>query len=404
MRPHSLTAIALTATTPSLFAQQTETIWQNATTTHLAVAATQARSMDAEITDLNNDNINDIVVAVEFGTNVVMLGKADGTFHYKTGLFPTSRLADSEDIAVADFNNDNRPDLAFACEDDQTPELFIQQPDGTFKDLSENLPVMTVGNAILAIDIDNDKDLDIILADAGQTTQPQLPASGAPNVLLINDGKGNFTKDTSGILPQTNGATQDMEAGDLDNDGDLDLVIGNENGNEVWINNNGKFTDMTESLLPDPPAPVETREIDLADIDNDGDLDLFVANVGWRGLDARNMLYINNGSGSFEDVSKTNIPRNLEWTLDVEFADLDNDKDLDIVLAQHDQGGQSKPVRVLINDGTGDYSDKTDQWVPDLELVHAIDVEVADLNKDGTPDIYIANHVTADRLLLSSDK
>lgn len=344
----------------------------------------QGRSMDAELIDLNGDGRLDLIVAAEFGQNVVLLSSGSG-FADSRNAIPRGRVHDSEDIATGDFDGDGRLDVVFVAEDDQANELYLQTKPGVFTDASEMLPSPGhVTNAVLALDIDGDGDLDLMLGNQGQ------------NVVWLNDGGAGFAPDASGRIPEDARTTQDIEGGDLDNDGDLDLVIANENGDRVLINDgSGRFTDQSERRLPALPA-IETREADLADLDGDGDLDLVLANVGWNpAMDARNRVLLNDGSGVFIDHTDR-TPPNDGFTLDADCVDLDGDGDVDIVLGNSQKG---PPVQVWLNDGAAGFTDATTAWVPSLKLTHAIDVEVVDLDGDGRWEIYIANHVSADKLL-----
>ncbi len=360
--------------------------WRPGSAELLPLESLQGRSMDAELTDLNADGMPDLIVASEFGQNVVLLASRAGSFAESTNALPRGRIHDSEDIAVADFDADDRPDIVFVAEDDQTNELYLQTQPGVFIDASDRLPAPGgVSNAVLAVDIDADGDLDLILGNAGD------------NVVLLNDGAAGFTPDQDGRIPADARTTQDIEPADIDADGDTDLIIANEDGNRILINDGrGFFDDETDERLPSMPD-IETREIDAADLDADGDLDLVFANVGWRpGKDPTNRVLLNDGTGVFTEAES--LPPSGGNTLDTELADLDGDGDTDILFG-HSQSGP--PVQVWINGGNAAFKDRTASWVPQLTLVHTIDLEPIDLDADGKLDLYIANHVSADVLLVN---
>ncbi|MEM9166592.1 MAG: VCBS repeat-containing protein [Planctomycetota bacterium] len=348
-------------------------------------AVTNGKTMDVEAADLNGDGRMDLVLAVEFGQNAVML-YGDGRYAYARDALPQGALRDSEDIAIADLDGDGDLDLVFASEDDMVNEFYLNDGHGVFEDAGDRLPVTGTSNAVVAFDADADGDHDLAFGNAGQ------------NFLLINDGTGGFVWNEQ-ALPTISDITQDMEVGDVDGDGDPDLVVANEGPNALLLNNgDGTFLDATERSFG-VRNEEETREADLGDIDGDGDLDLYFANVGWSGSQPADKLLINRGDGTFEDVSSVQLPSINEFSLDADFADLDADGDLDLVTARI-APGLGRPVTVLLNDGSGTFSDTSLDAVPPSVQGHAIDVEILDLNADGTLDIYIGCHLPADAILL----
>ena len=359
----------------------------------LPVAATAIRTMDAEIADVTGDGKLDIVLAGEFGPNVLLIG--DGArYELARRAFGSFSMRDSEDIAIADFDGDGRLDVVFATEDDMVDEMFLGKGDGAFEDVGERVRpasgALVASNAVIAEDLNADGFADLVFGDRG------------PVRVLINNGHGYFDL-AEGMMPDTDRVTQDLAFGDVDGDGDLDLLVANEDGNQLLINNGkGSFTDASEERLSfEEGVTEETREVDLADVDGDGDLDIFFANVGWKpNLRPNNRLLINNGQGWFTDVSSERLPEeaNTLTTVDADFYDLDGDGDMDLVLGNMGQGGAA-PVQVWLNDGAGAFEDVTAAVIPKLVIVNAVDVEVADLNGDGKPDIYVANHSGVDRVL-----
>lgn len=388
---HHITPVALScalaAALPGIAAAQIR--FQNVSSDFLPIEMLQGRSMDAELTDLDADGRPDLIVASEFGQNVLLLSGPTASFTDQRNALPRGRLHDSEDIAAADFDGDGRPDVVFVAEDDATHELYLQTEPGVFTDASDRVPAGFVANAVLAHDIDDDGDLDLLLGGRG------------PAQVLLNNGTARFTP-TANLLPAADWITQDLELGDLDGDGDPDLVAATEEGPKLLLNDGtGRFTDATAELFPvlaGPAGTLESREADLFDADNDGDLDLIVANVGWRpGTNPANRLMLNDGTGTFTEAPAGSLPDTGSTSLDADAADLDRDGDLDLVIA-NTQG--PRPIEILLNNGTGRFTDVSAEALPQLPLVRAIDVEILDLNNDGQLDLYIANHISADRLLV----
>jgi len=190
----------------------------------------------------------------------------------------------------------------------------------------------------------------------------------------------------------------------VDGDGDLDLLLGNEDGNRLLINDgDGFFTDGTEEWLPFRETAEETREADLGDVDGDGALDIFFANTNStnRGADPADRLLLDRGD-RFVDVSASNLPSADKRSFDGEFWDVDGDGDLDIVTGSLTVSGNQGVVddfRVLLNDGTGSFTVSAEVF-PSSAVGFGFDTEMADLNGDGRPDFYLASRGSPDRLLL----
>ena len=353
----------------------------------LPPCVTARSSMDAHPGDIDGDGDLDLIVAVEFGTNLVLINDGRGRFDDQTGTRLDAQVHDSEDIGLADLDGDGDLDLLFVSEDDQLNQLYLNDGTGVFSEATERLGGVTgVSNAIAVGDIDGDGDPDVLIGNAGQ------------NEALVNDGAGAFAVETAARLPVAPDTTQDLELGDIDGDGDLDLVVSNEDDNRLLVNDgSGVFHDETGARLPLTPGAEETREADFGDVDGDGDLDLVFANVDFiAGRDPHNRLLLNDGRGVFVDETAARFPEDPVGSLDAELLDLDGDGDLDLVTANWHAG-----FRAFINDGTGAFRRDAEAF-PGPGQASGVDVEFADFTGDGRPDLYLCHYRGSDRLLTAN--
>lgn len=393
MQHRIIITLLLVSTTALCFSQELKEV----TLTHLPEAGKAPyNSMDARVADLDNDGDLDIVIAVEFYKNLVFINDGTGNFSDGSKLLPDKPATanpkpyqyypyhDSEDVAIADIDKNGLLDILFVTEDDKMNELYLQNDDNGFVDASDKFPVQGISNALTVGDFDNDGWLDCIVGNKGQ------------NYYLKND-RGVLIDETKTRLPVISDVTQDIEVGDYDNDGDLDILVGNEDDNRLLENNGkGHFADVTEKVFAGGISE-ETREADFADVDGDGDLDIYFANVQmFTGKQPIQRLLINE-NGKYVDRSQELLHfQNVMGAVDADFYDIDGDGDLDLLL------GKMNGFSIGINDGKGNFQEQTEKFMGTPVSGLVVDVEVADFNGDSKPDIYLACFRGSDKLFLSS--
>jgi hypothetical protein len=381
-------------------AQDTGPLFEDVTATNIPTL--DGASMDAAMVDVDGDGDLDIVVAVEYGLNRLLINNGNGVFSDRTNEQMPAVVHDSEDVGVADFDGDGDLDLAFVSEEDANNELFLNDGNGYFTNASERLGGGWggVSNALHVADVDLDGSPDLVIGNAGQ------------NEILLNDGRGWF-ESAPDRLPMRGGTTQDIELADVDGDGDLDILEGKENSNPVLLNDGSGYFAYADGRIELRDAAEETREADLGDVDCDGDLDIYFANVHHvvPNSDPADRLLINDGDGVFSDQTAERLPGDALDTWEVDFLDIDCDGDLDIITGNGElmyrpetgwRAVHESPFLVFLNNGHGYFSDGTERVFGTLIESYGWDVAAGDVNGDGSVDLYLAGRYSRDRLLLST--
>ncbi|MEZ5352638.1 MAG: VCBS repeat-containing protein [Bryobacteraceae bacterium] len=323
--------------------------------------------------DYDGDGLEDLYIAQPSGLpNRLYRNNGDSTFTdvtYTPGAAPLAILDDTRAILFADFDNDGDQDL-FAVTASQ-PLLFRNDGGGRFavdRQSGLTIPAAEAGSLTSAAiaDYDNDGWLDVYVCSydfwrPGRTYNSPTPyydaTNGPPNFLFRNTGRGKFVNATraAGLSQNNNRYSFAAAWGDFNADGRPDLYVANDFGrNNLYLNRpDGTFTDVAaEAGVGDLGAGMSAA---WGDYDNDGRLDLYTGNM-WSSAGQRvtgnrqfsalatgetlaafqrqakgNSLFRNAGNGRFEEQTQAGVEMG-RWAWASDFADLDNDGNLDLYI------------------------------------------------------------------------
>jgi enediyne biosynthesis protein E4 len=341
-----------------------------------------AYGMGAAVADYDNDGDLDLFVT-SFGPETLYRNNGDGTFTDVTASAGVSDPLWSTSAAFLDYDRDGDLDLfvanyvdftiagnkscadALGARDYCAPRAYRPVPDrlyrnegnGRFADVTENAGISKAdgnGLGVSAGDYNGDGWLDLYVAN-----------DATPNQLWMNRRDGTFADEAllSGAALNAAGnpeGSMGIASGDADGDGDEDLFVTNLIGESFVLYRNdgrGNFEDVRiEAGLAAPTGAFTGFGTDWLDYDNDGWLDLFVANGAVNVMEAqrgqpspfqmRNQLFRNTGGGRFAETSAAAGPEFARTGVSrgAAFGDIDNDGDVDVVVTTN-----NGPVRLLIN-------------------------------------------------------
>ena len=282
----------------------------------------------------------------------------------KERLLPHKLSQYSPSLAVSDVDGNGLDDIYIGENVNQDGTFLLQQPDGKF--IEKKLAEHSTGNnraenmGVLFFDADGDGDNDLWCANGSNKFSAN--ASQYADRFYVNDGKGNFTIDSS-AFPTNTTSKSCIKAADFDGDGDLDLFVGGRClpgsypaavSSFIYRNDtkNGviKFTDVTASVCPALKNIGMVCDAVWTDFDNDGAMDLILAGE-WMPV-----TFFKNEGGILQNVTaSTGIANAKGWWNSIAAGDWDNDGDIDYIVGNLGlnafiRGNEKEPVKMYAKD------------------------------------------------------
>ena len=346
---------------------------ENPTFTAADIATSADGAASVYVADLDNDGDMDIVSAsmddntiAEYQNN---LAATDARSFTATDIVTSAMSAQS--VFAADMDNDGDMDIVSASYYDDTIAWY--ENDGAANPSFSAADIVTSADgarSVFAADMDNDGDMDIVSASYNDDTIAWYE----------NDGAANASFSAANIATSANGAAS-VFAADMDGDGDMDIVSASEYDDTIaWYENDGA-ADPTWSAANIATNANGAYSVFAADMDNDGDMDIVSASIN----DDTIAWYENDGSPN-PTWSAVNIATNADGARSVFVADLDNDGDMDIVsaseyddtIAWYENDGAANPSWTAVDIATSADGAKS--------------VFAADMDNDGDMDILSASY------------
>lgn len=305
-----------------------------------------------------------IFASVLFASSLAAQISLDPAVHYAVGSEPAG-------IALGDFNADGRVDMAVTGGTPDRVSILLNTGAGAFGTATD--VVLAAGSsphAVVAVDVDNDSDLDLVVT-----------RKNVNDIQILVNGGGSFslgaTTAVGGLLPRA------IAAEDLDGNGFADVVTSNRDSNDISVLLN---TSGTYAAAVTYAVAAEPRGLTLGDFNGDLLHDIAVAGNDDRMVD----VLINTGSGAFGPPSGLSVGPDVRPD-GVASGDLDGDGDMDIVAASSDV--LLDVVSVFLNTGSGSFDPVVEYPVGGTNPGGIV---VADLDVDGRPDVATANQDSAD--------
>jgi enediyne biosynthesis protein E4 len=345
------------------------------------IVTSPSASRSANFVDVNNDGWDDIFISngpSSGQNNMLYLNNQDGTFLTVSGDPIVQDNSKSDGASFADVDNDGDLDACVVTWHNQINYFYRNQGNGQFDHEASN--VIGAGGTYSETaswgDYDKDGWVDLYITNSGGIKN---------NKLFKNDGSGDFQLVTSVPPVAESDFSRSVDWIDYDLDGDQDIFVTNENNskNSLYQNDGtGNFTKITGFTVVE--SLKNSAGSSWGDIDNDGDFDLFVAN--WE--NQNNQLFFNDGNGVFTPVMQGEIVNDGGCSFGSSFADVDNDGDLDLFVCNAFCTGENNFF--YLNQGDGTFVKETSS-APATDQGWTFGCAWGDYDNNGFMDLVLAN-------------
>lgn len=345
----------------------------------LGTPFTNLTSGSIAFSDIDNDSDLDVFICGNNNSNqpisTLFTNDSLGTFTEVTGISFDPLTYSS--ILFTDIDNDNAPDALLTGYNGLVAisKLYHNDSLGNFTEATGTPFEMIMKNSIAFSDADGDSDPDVVL------TGTNIPYNITK--LYSNDGMGNFSEVPG--TPFSGVSDGAMAIADVDNDGDSDVLITGHSTPGVSItklymnDGNGTYVENTNTSF----IGIKESAVAFSDVDDDQDLDLLITGrSNSSAIIAR--MYLNDGSGTYTEVSGTTFQGVTEGA--IAFSDVDGDNDNDVLITGENTAGQFTP-RLYKNDGSGNFT-----FVPltPFDPIRFSSIAFEDVDGDNDSDLVIS--------------
>ncbi|HET9222396.1 MAG TPA: VCBS repeat-containing protein, partial [Roseiflexaceae bacterium] len=359
--------------------------------------ASGPNAYSVSVGDVDGVSGPDIVLGNTNQPSQVYLNPGTGNFSNVTPAPIGGSGSNTLSVKLGDLNGDGALDL-FSANNIRNAQVFLNNGRGVFATPSEIPASFNGAQGAVLSDLNRDGLPDVVLANIGNPSQVFL------NTRVSASVEPSFRFPTQ--LPGTGRSTYGVAPGDLNGDGALDIVLGN-NGqrSQVLLNRNDGTGTFAQPLDLDPSGPARrTFNVAVGDLNGDGALDIVLGNSGQsvngQFVPQPSQIFLNDGRGAFG--APRELPGSGRPTRSIALADLNADGALDIVLGNNVDPSNPQNTylsQVYLNPGDGDFSGVAPTDLPDSGRT-TLSVVAADLNGDQRPDIVLGNYFVQNGLVI----